>query len=127
MAKLFLYVALVDFGRGGKTGAQRVTREFESAFDLGEFVAAFDRQPEAIVSSSSERRSTADFFTGGISAPDRAKQALHRRVAKARDQSLFADLRRQINLPSITSTYRWLARRKKSAAMTEVMIDIASG
>jgi hypothetical protein len=39
MAKLLLYVALVDFGRGGKTGAQRVTREFESAFDLGQIAA----------------------------------------------------------------------------------------
>jgi hypothetical protein len=39
MAKLLLYVALVNFGRGGKTGAQRVTREFESAFDLGQSAA----------------------------------------------------------------------------------------
>lgn len=36
MAELLLHVALVDLGRRGQAGTQRVARELFSAFDLGE-------------------------------------------------------------------------------------------
>ncbi|WP_222048119.1 hypothetical protein, partial [Rhizobium laguerreae] len=39
---------------------------------------------------------------------------------------ILADLRLQINLPSITSTYRWLGSFSEFAAMAETKVDITS-
>ncbi|MGO8657542.1 hypothetical protein ACC771_18295, partial [Rhizobium ruizarguesonis] len=42
-------------------------------------------------------------------------------------ETILCDLRLEINLPSIIGSYRWLKCRRKSRAMTEASIHIASG